>query len=153
MVKLDFVNAFKILRRDFLLRKVSELTPDLHHLVHSAYGKPSCLFYGACEIQSSCGVQQCDPLGPALFCLGTKELVDSLTSPLNLWYLDDGTLAGDLDCALSDIRKVLLFEEPSGLRTVGKIAEIGGQNLFLRYFLNPLAVRGLRASNSVKFGE
>ena len=45
------------------------------------------------------GVQQGDPLGPLLFCLGWHDVIQALPSSLqvNLWYLDDGHLVGNVD--------------------------------------------------------
>ncbi|KAL5484071.1 hypothetical protein EMCRGX_G020510 [Ephydatia muelleri] len=52
-------------------------------------------------ISSQSGVQQGDPLGPVLFALVLRKLVSSIKADdgcfdlsLNLWYVDDGVLAG-----------------------------------------------------------
>lgn len=96
MLKLDFENAFNT-GRDVLLKKVAEVFPKYFACVYSAYLKPSSLFCGNTTILSAHGLQQGDPLGPLLFCLVADELAKSLLSPLNVWYLDDETLAGDPD--------------------------------------------------------
>ena len=66
-------------------------------------------------ITSQSGVQQGDPLGPMLFALVLRKLVTSLEADdgcfnllLNLWYLDDGVLAGD---RLAVSRALNLIEE------------------------------------------
>ena len=44
-------------------------------------------------IESSCGVQQGDPLGPLYFCCGINGLVNEIQKlkPVhNKWYMDDG---------------------------------------------------------------
>jgi len=39
-------------------------------------------------------VQEEDPLGPDLFALVLQPII---TTELNLWYLDDGTVEGDVE--------------------------------------------------------
>jgi hypothetical protein len=47
-------------------------------------------------MQSKQGVTQGDPLGPLLFCPAWQRIVEKLPEALklNVWYLDDGHLAG-----------------------------------------------------------
>jgi hypothetical protein len=97
LVKLDFSNAFNSLHRDFLLEEVSRTAPDLLPLTWQAYRHPSLLFYGDNIIHSERGVQQGDPLGPALFCIALNSAVQTLESSLNIWYLDDSVIAGEID--------------------------------------------------------
>ncbi|MCE3352249.1 hypothetical protein LB357_14405, partial [Staphylococcus aureus] len=77
------------------------------------YGEPSLLFCGhAGTISSEVGVQQGDPLGPALFSLAALHcmaLPADIRAPLRGtgWYLDDGLLVGeaaDVARALDHIR-------------------------------------------------
>ena len=114
VVKLDFRNAFNSLRRDHMLRQVSDVAPGLFHHVELAYREAAHLLFEGETLSSATGIQQGDPLGPALFCLGIRDLVDSLESPLNVWYLDD-CLLGDPALVANDIRRVLDFSETSGL--------------------------------------
>ena len=74
LLKLDFSNAFNFIRRDKVLEAVLEHAPELHPFVHSVYSSPSSLFWGDKTIQSAEGVQQGDPLGPLLFCLGIHRM-------------------------------------------------------------------------------
>ena len=106
MLKLDFKNAFNCLRRDKMLEAVRECAPALFHFVHSVYERPSSLFFGSHIIQSAEGVQQGDPLGPLLFCLTIHPLVLRLQSEFRVFYLDDGTLAGNLSDVLQDFHLV-----------------------------------------------
>jgi len=115
-VKLDFSNAFNLLRRDWMLEQVEAFAPSLLPLVRQAYGSKSLLWIGDQTLDSATGIQQGDPAGPALFCLGTKLLTDSFTSEFSVAYLDDITLAGSLDKVLIDIKKVIEFESRSGLK-------------------------------------
>ena len=41
-----------------------------------------------------------------LFCLGIHNLVSSLSSELNVFYLDDGTIGGDLPGLEEDIARI-----------------------------------------------
>ena len=55
---------------------------------------PSVLLYDHHRvIQSTCGVQQGDPLGPLYFCCGIAGLVEKIQKfgpRYNKWYMDDG---------------------------------------------------------------
>ena len=93
-VKLDFKNEFNTIYRDQLMSEVRNQLPDQNESV---------LLYHETEIKSSCGVQQGDPLGPALFSIAIQPIVNSLCSNLNIWYLDDGTLGGPAEIVLLDL--------------------------------------------------
>ena len=89
-VKLDVRNAFNSVRRDHILEVCMKRCPLIFKLVHQAYSGPSILVAGSSStISSSTGVQQGDPLGPLLFALAIDEITRSVSSPLNVWYLDD----------------------------------------------------------------
>ena len=103
LLKLDFKNAFNSLRRDKMLMTVRESIPELFRFVHSAYAQPSSLFCRDQVVESSEGVQQGDPLGPLLFCLTIHPMVLKLRSELRVFYLDDGTIGGNLEDVLSDL--------------------------------------------------
>ena len=124
LLKLDFSNAFNTVRRDLMLTMVSRHTPELFHLVEQTYSQPSHLLMDRHVLPSATGVQQGDPLGPALFCLSITELVERLVSPLNVWYMDDGTLAGDPAVVLGDVRRVIDFGAASGLHLNPRKCEV-----------------------------
>ena len=106
VLKIDFANAFNSIHRDKVLAAASEHLPSLFKYVHSSYGASSLLAFGDHLLLSEEGVQQGDPLGPLLFCLAILPIVKRLSSPLNLWYLDDGTLGGSPSQVLADFELI-----------------------------------------------
>ena len=74
------------------------------------------LFCGDCVLESAEGVQQGDPLGPLLFCLTIQPLILKLRSEFSVFYLDDGTIGGQVEDIIHDLQ--LVEEEASriGLR-------------------------------------
>ena len=71
--------------------------------------------FGDFLLQSQSGIQQGDPLGPLLFCLATRDLSASMQSPLNTWYLDDGTVGGPVELVQRDLLAVLAKGREIGL--------------------------------------
>ena len=61
-------------------------------------------------------VQQGDPLDPALFSLAIHSLATSLISDLNLWYLDDGTIGGNVSQVFTDFQTINRLSPSLGLR-------------------------------------
>ena len=82
---------------------MEEKLPNLYNLFWQAYSKPSHLFYRGKTLSSETGLQQGDPGGPALFSLGLDDIVKSLKSEINLWYLDDSNLADSPQVVLEDL--------------------------------------------------
>ena len=115
LLKLDYRNVFNTLRRDHLLCAVKDNLPQLYPFIWQLYSAPSELFFGDTVLQSATGVQQGDPLGPALFSLSIMSLTNSLSSPLNVWYLDDGTLGGTTEEVFSDFSTILCRSSSLGL--------------------------------------
>ena len=126
LLKLDFMNAFNSIRRDKVFATVNDMVPELLPLVYSAYSKPSSLFFGDKIVQSCEGVQQGDLLGPLLFCLAIHRMTKSLTSEFKVFYLDDGTLGGQLDDVLHDLKEVERQAEELGLRLNREKCELIG---------------------------
>ena len=116
VLKVDFSNAFNSVKRDKILQGVQKHSPELFPFVHQAYSKPSVLQFGDNKLLSMEGAQQGDPMGPYLFSLATMDLSKSCQSELNLWYLDDGTLAGDIETVLDDYTRIIAEENSLGLR-------------------------------------
>ena len=110
ILKIDFENAFNLINRQFMLEKVFEIHPEVYKYSHSAYNQPSFLFYGDSVIKSCEGTQQGDPESPALFSDSIQDLIDSLESKINLWYLDDRNLSDDYRTVLKDLKKIIEAE-------------------------------------------
>ena len=115
LLKVDYKNAFNTLRRDCLLRVVKEEFPQIYSFVWQLYSLPSKLFFGGTIITSATGVQQGDPLGPALFSMTTMALSHQLRSPLNIWYLDDGVLGGNSEEVFTDLNSIIQLSPSLGL--------------------------------------
>ena len=124
MVKLDLKNAFNSVRRDHMLEVCHRRAPSIFPLARLAYGSPSSLLVTDKIIHSSTGVQQGDPLGPLLFALAVDDIARSLSSPINLWYLDDATIAGPADLILKDIQTIVPALEKIGLHLNAAKSEI-----------------------------
>ena len=116
LLKIDMSNAFNSIRRDSILRLVKEHVPLLYPMTWQAYSRPSRLSFGNDEIASEEGVQQGDALGPFYFSLGIMDLIKGCDSELNIWYLDDGTIAGDIETVLSDLKHIIDAASALGLK-------------------------------------
>jgi hypothetical protein len=115
LLKLDFKNAFNSVERDCILKEVQCHTPLLYPYLYQCYRNPSTLFFGNHLISSSVGAQQGDPCGPMIFSLAIQPIILSLDSQMNIWYLDDGTLADYPKVVLSDFKKVINLSQEIGL--------------------------------------
>ena len=107
LVKLDMRNAFNTIRRDHLLEQCHLHAPSVYNLAHLSYSEPSILAVGESSIPSESGIQQGDPLGPLLFALGVNDIARSITTPINIWYLDDATVGGTLTAVCANLRHVV----------------------------------------------
>ena len=116
-MKIDFKNAFNSIRRDVVLKEIQKQLPSIYPIVWQAYSSNSILFYGNSFLSSQEGVQQEDPLGPFLFSLAIQNLNNQCKSELNIWYLDDGTLAENAEDVLTDFNKIINAKETLGLET------------------------------------
>jgi len=81
-------------------------------------------FWGDKIIQSAEGVQQGNPLGPLLFCLGTHQMCTQLESEVSLFCLDNGTLGGNVDDLMHDLNVVEWEGAEIGLQLNGEKSEI-----------------------------
>ena len=58
ILKVDFKNAFNCLRRDFMLSKVKDLTPQIYNYVWQAYSSETKLKFWKDIVLSGEGIQQ-----------------------------------------------------------------------------------------------
>ncbi|XP_052759361.1 uncharacterized protein LOC128202586 [Galleria mellonella] len=112
-LKVDVKNAFNSIDRRSFLAEVERIVPEVLPFLKQCYGSPSILVYNNHPIKSSVGCQQGDPMGPVIFSLGINSIIKKLLSPLNIWYLDDGSLGGNASVVLSDLE--ILINDLAGI--------------------------------------
>ena len=115
LLKIDFRNAFNLIDRDAFVQAACRDFPGMSLWTQWCYGSPSVLLYDHHRvIQSTCGVQQGDPLGPLYFCCGIAGLVEKIQKfgpRYNKWYMDDGGIIAPVG-KLVAIWNMLLEESP-----------------------------------------
>ena len=115
LLKIDFKNAFNKIKREHFVPAACKMFPALTEWTEWCYGESTTLLYDhKWEIESTCGVQQGDPLGPLYFCCGINGLVNeilALNPVYNKWYMDDGGIIGDVEL-LRKVWKLLLERGP-----------------------------------------
>jgi hypothetical protein len=99
VLKVDLINAYNMCDRDSAFKVVEDVFPDCLKWVLSCYGMDAVLIFGDTIILSSCGFHQGDPLAFLLFSLTLQPIVEKIQQVIpdleaNVWYLDDGALAG-----------------------------------------------------------
>lgn len=124
LVKIDIKNAFNSLERDIMLKSLKDFSPELYPYIFQCYSSSSSLFFEKHELLSQVGCQQGDPLGPALFSLSIQNIISDLKSKFNLWYLDDGTLAGSVTDVTHDLQHLINRFQHFGLELNFKKCEL-----------------------------
>jgi hypothetical protein len=78
-----------------------------------------------------------------IFSLAIQPIILSLDSELNIWYLDDGTLADYPEVVLSDLKKVINLSKKIGLELYFNKCEISccsGDTYLIVVYLTSLCV-------------
>lgn len=106
LAKLDLTNLFSTVHRSVVFREVFHRFPVSAPVVSQTHSQPSTLHLGSTRLWSSRGVQQGDLFGLVLLALAVHPAVQTLRSPLNLWFLKDGTLAGPRETIAADLHRL-----------------------------------------------
>lgn len=80
--------------------------PAIFPYLWQCYSTLSLLFYGEYILLSQNGAQQGDPCGPLLFSSAIHFVINALVSEFVVFYLDDGTIAGEYESVLRDFKTV-----------------------------------------------
>lgn len=144
ILKIDMKNAFNCVERDTMLSAVKDQIPELFAMFWQAYRNISILFYGDDIILSQRGAQQGDPGGPLLFSLAIHKFVKYLSSSLNSFYLDDGTLGDDPSIVLSDFIDIIAKCKNIGLEINPDKCEL--------YFIDDIDENVIKAFNDIAPG-
>jgi hypothetical protein len=111
VLKVDFANAFNSIKRDKMLTEIKNEFPLLYPFLDQS----SFLFFGEKTIPSEVGVQQGDPCGPMTFSATIQPFVKKLLPELNVWYLDNATLADKPEIVLNDLYQIINLAAEIGL--------------------------------------
>lgn len=113
VISLDAINAFNNMSRKAIAAAIRKYLPGLYRCARWAYQEESDLVFGEFVISSSEGVRQGDPLGPLLYSLGLRPILEALQAHLGpgrkvIAYLDDIFIFSTDDKALADTQSFLL---------------------------------------------
>ena len=106
LIKVDVKNAYNSIKRSAFLKEIRSNCPQIYPLMKQAYGFSSPIFYMEHELHSETGLHQGDPLAALAFALVINPIIRDIASPFNAWFIDDGTVGGELDQALADVGRL-----------------------------------------------
>jgi len=98
-----------------MLNVIKSELPALYPFIYSCYFDPSFLRFGDFTLLSDEGPQQGDPLGPLLYCSTAMSLVKRVQADFNCWYMDDGSLGGNVEVLLEDLQMIIVEGKKLGL--------------------------------------
>ena len=130
IVKLDFANAFNILRRDALMKTIAKFIPEIYCFVHATYsGEPNLQFI-YCIIRCLEGPQQGYPLPSLEFCCSNHPLPQRLIAVAGLRheFMNDIILAGKSSTVAQNIHVIKEVGAELGLRLSASKREIISKN-------------------------
>jgi len=117
-----------------MFEEVCTVFPTASRWFWWCYCRSSALLYEGETLSSQRGVQQGDPLGPLFFALALHRLVRDIGAKypsldLNVWYLDDGVIAGDYQDVQGAIDVITEQGPALGLEINRRKCEIVGANV------------------------
>ena len=115
LLKTDYKNAFNSIRRDTFLGIVRDQFPEVYPFVWQCYNSSSTLFFGDFMLKSATGVQYGYPPGAGLFSLAIHAVLKSLKSCFNVWYLDDGSIGGEVSEVAEGLTSIIEVAPRLGL--------------------------------------
>lgn len=116
LVKIDYCNAFNSTERDSMLMEIQKQTPLLFPFLHQCYSSPTMLYFGDKNLMSQVGAQQGDPAGSLAFSLAIQPIVEEISTDLNSWYLDDGTIGDYEDIVFQNFKVIIERSRSLGLK-------------------------------------
>ena len=94
----DASNAFNTINREALIHNIGKLCPSMSNIVYNTYQTAVRMFVSGrsqCEILSTEGTTQGDPLSMAIYALGITPLIQQLhhlhSSTKQAWFADDAS--------------------------------------------------------------
>jgi len=101
LLKLDVKNAFNSIHRDTVQAAQTHL-PEIYPFIWDCYSSNNLSFMESSALTQPLGCNK-ETFSAQLFLpLPFTELQSMVKSDLNVWYLDDGCIGGDLQTVLSD---------------------------------------------------
>ena len=134
VLKVDFINAFNSVHRASVLTAIRQFFPQLEAWFRLTYAEPARLLCNDSPLpfQSTSGVQQGDPLGPALFALSIlplcRKLREDFPDTLSVWFLDDGALVGPEESVKKGWQLISSMAEEIGLQLNASKCEFAGSS-------------------------